>query len=343
MKKKLLALALAVMACFTLTACSDEGKELKDMDLSKYVALGQYTNVEVSPLTVKVSEFQVEEQMRELYNAQVRNMGVTDRAVEMNDTANIDFIGYMDGVAFEGGSGQYDLKIGSGDFIEGFEDGLVGAMPGETVTLDLTFPADYHRSEYAGKDVRFDVVVNYIMPTMTDEVIESLDNENYGSVAELESFVTNMLQEEADAENKKRVINAAMYKIIMDSTFTEIPDFLLEQQKTIIQNQLSTTLEGSGFDAESYLQFMYGTSLSETAEQNVKERLVIQAIANETGIEVTDEELDTYLNGLASDYGMTVDEVYAMTGRDREYTREYLYAVEVYQYVYDNTVVVEAE
>ena len=343
MKKKFLALALAVLACFTMVACSDEGKELKDINLSKYMELGEYTNVEVSPLMYQLSEVRVQEQMQELFNSQVVDYGITDRAVAVGDIANIDFVGYIDGVEFEGGSGQYNLEIGSGDFIAGFEDGLIGVMPGEIVELNLTFPVDYGSSDLAGKDVVFQVKVNHIVPEMTDEVIAKFNNENYSNYQEMEEFVRGLVQAEVDMENKDRVIKAAMQKIISDTTFKEIPDFLIEQQKTIIETKLSANLEGTGVDVETYLTVLYGTTLEQTAEANVKERMVIQAIANEAGIEVTEEELDTALEEVAANYGVTSEEMLTMMGYDRADYREFLIGMEVYEYVYENAIVVEAE
>lgn len=343
MKKRILALALAVLCCFTVVACNDEGKELKDMKLSKYMELGEYTNVEVSPVLSQVSDVRVQEQMQELFNTQVVDFGITDRAVAVGDIANIDFAGYIDGVAFEGGTGRYNLEIGSGDFIEGFEDGLIGAMPGEAVELNLTFPENYGSADLAGKDVVFEVTVNYIVPEMSDELIAKFNNENYSTVQEMEDFVRGLVQQEVDLENKDRVIKAAMQKIIANSTFKEVPEFLIEQQKTVIKNKLAPTLEGTGVDIETYLTVFYGSTLAQTAEANVKERMVIQAIANEAGIEVTDEELDAALEEVGANYGVTGEEMLTMMGYDRGYYREFLIGMEVYDYVYENAVVVEAE
>ncbi len=343
MKKRILALALAALSCFTIVACGDEGKELKDMNLSKYMELGEYTNVEVSPTMYQLSEYQVQNEMQELFNGQASEYGVTDRAVEVGDVANIYFVGYLDGVAFEGGTGQYNLEIGSGDFIDGFEDGLVGVMPGETVELDLTFPVDYGSADLAGQAVTFEVTVNYIMPEISDEVIAKFENENYSTVQEMEDFVRALVQEDVDAENKDRITNAAMQKIIKNTTFKEIPEFLVEQQKATIERKLSATLEGTGVDVETYLTVLYGSTLQQTAEAQVKERLVIQAIANEVGIEVTDEEMDEALETVGANYGVSGEEMLTMMGYDRGYYREFLIGVKVYDYVYENTIVTEAE
>ena len=344
MKKKLLALAMTVISCLALTACgSDEGKELQDMDLSKYLQLGDYSNIEISPVLEEVTDANVEAQMEYLFSVQAGNAGVTDRAVENGDVANIDFAGYLDGVAFEGGTGATDLEIGSGTFIPGFEEGLVGVMPGVETDLPLTFPADYHSADLAGKEVVFKVTVNYIVPEISDETVKALDNENYSNVAELEAFAREIVQEEVDGNNYDTVVRVAMQKVLMNTTFKEVPDFLVEQQKAIVEEQVAYSLQGTNIDVETYLSMFYGSSLEEIAESNVKERLVIQAIANAEGIEITDEELDGELEYMANDYGVTTDQILGMMGTDRAYYREYMYGVEVYDLIYNNTTVTEAQ
>lgn len=344
MKKRVLALALAVISCFMLTACdSNEGKELKDMDLSKYMELGEYTNVEVSPALQEVRDTAVQAKMELIFNSELGEGGITDRAVENGDIANIDFVGYLDGVAFDGGTGNYDLEIGSGTFIPGFEEGLVGVMPGETVELPLAFPADYHSADLAGKEVVFAVTVNYILPEISDETVKALGNENYTTAAELEAYARDVVQQEVDDSNYDTVVKAAMYKIVSETTFKEVPDFLIEQQTAILTEQLNYTLQGTGIDVDTYLTMLYGSTLEEIAEENVKERLVIQAIANAEGIVVTDEEVEEELTYIAKDYAITNDQLLEMMGTDRAYYREYMYGVKVYEFVYNNTVVTEAQ
>ena len=344
MKKKLLALVMMVISCLALTACgSDEGKELQDMDLSKYLQLGDYSNIEISPVLEEVTDADVEAQMEYLFSVQAGNAGVTDRAVENGDVANIDFVGYLNDVAFEGGTGNTDLEIGSGTFIPGFEEGLIGVMPGVEIDLPLTFPADYHSADLAGQSVVFKVTVNYIVPDITDETVKALNNENYSNVAELEAFARDIVQEEVDGNNYDTVVRVAMQRVIANSTFKEVPEFLLEQQKTILKEQVEYSLQETNIDVDTYLSMFYGSSLEEIAEQNVKERMVIQAIANAEGIEITDEELDGELEYMANDYGVTTDQILQMMGTDRAYYREYMYGVEVYDYIYNNTTVTEAQ
>lgn len=195
MKKKTLGLLAAILSVCMLAGCgakdtgdgtgaaTDAGTEstaLKDMDVDKYVTLGEYKGLAVSVDTVEVDEDEWDTLVNNVYygNITAENGGIMDRAVETGDTVNIDYEGKKDGVAFDGGTAQgYDLTIGSGNFIAGFEDGLIGVMPGETVDLDLTFPENYGNSDLAGQAVVFTVTVNYIQPAQdgefSDEIISN--------------------------------------------------------------------------------------------------------------------------------------------------------------------------
>ena len=196
MKKKTLGFLAALLSVCMLAGCGakdtgdgtgsgsgagTESTALKDMDVDKYVTLGEYKGLAVTVDTVEVDEDEWDSLVNNVYygNITAENGGITDRAVETGDTVNIDYEGKKDGVAFDGGTAQgYDLTIGSGSFIDGFEDGLIGVMPGETVDLDLSFPEVYpNNPDLAGQPVVFTVTVNYIQPAqdgqLDDEVISN--------------------------------------------------------------------------------------------------------------------------------------------------------------------------
>ncbi len=341
MKKKLAVLAVTLLSCFALIACSDEGKELEDIKLDKYMELGEYAGVEITPELKEVTDEEVQAQMEYLFMQQVSS-GITDRAVENGDIANIDFAGYRDGVAFEGGTGTQDLEIGSGTFIPGFEEGLIGVMPGEEIDLPLTFPADYHSADLAGAEVVFKVTVNYIVPEITDESVKSLENENYSTVAELEEYSRAIVQEAIDSENYDLVVKLAMNKAIANTTFKEVPEFLVTQQEGIVEEQISYSLQGTNIDVNTYVEVFFGTSLNQIATDNVKERMVIQAIANAEGIVITDEDVEAELQIMADDFAVTTDQILEMMGTDRAYYKEYMYGVKVYDFMYENAVISES-
>ena len=190
--KKLFALLLSmlmVVGAFTACGASDEAQQVP---VEQYVTLGAYKGVEVVVEKMAVSEDEIESYAFQIYNSLISadNGGIKDRAIELGDTANIDYVGKKDGVAFDGGTASgYNLGIGSGSFIDGFEEGLVGVKPGETVDLNLTFPEGYQAEDLAGQKVVFTVTVNYILPAapadMEDAVVAGFDNEAYTNVAEL--------------------------------------------------------------------------------------------------------------------------------------------------------------
>lgn len=175
MKKKILALALAAVMVFSFAACSDEDKNPVDIKMSKYMTVEQLDNFEVEATLYELTDEDVEAATRDLFNAMSEPVGIIDRAVENGDWVNIDFVGYKDEVAFDGGSSQGELlEIGSGTFIDGFEDGLIGVTPGQPVDLNLKFPENYTNADLAGQDVVFNVTVNFIVPEINDTTVADL-------------------------------------------------------------------------------------------------------------------------------------------------------------------------
>ena len=165
---------------------------LKDIDVEKYVTVGDYKSIRVEKQEVTVSDSELEEMTNQVYIGSFpAELGVKDRAVKEGDTANIDYVGKKDGVAFDGGTAQgANLTIGSDTYIDGFEDGLIGVMPGDTVDLNLTFPEGYGNQDLAGQAVVFTVTVNYIIPEeKTDEAVEKFGVEGVTTVEELRQYV----------------------------------------------------------------------------------------------------------------------------------------------------------
>ena len=244
MKKKTLGLLAAVLSVCMLAGCgaedtgdgtgaaTDAGTEstaLKDMDVDKYVTLGEYKGLEVSVDTVEVDEDEWDTLVNNVYygNITAENGGITDRAVETGDTVNIDYEGKKDGVAFDGGTDQgYDLTIGSGQFIAGFEDGLIGVMPGETVDLDLTFPENYGNADLAGQAVVFTVTVNYIQPAQdgefSDEVISNFGIDGVTNEEELRQYAYDYLNNNAQQNYETNVQQAVMDAFMANNTFTSV-------------------------------------------------------------------------------------------------------------------------
>ena len=174
-------------------ASQSENSALDTADLSKLVTLGQYKNLELSVNSAKVTQEDIDAQIENALSSEAEQVEVTNRAVKEGDIVNIDYEGKKDGVAFDGGTAQgYDLTIGSGTFIDGFEDGLIGAKIGDTLDLNLTFPENYGAAELAGQDVVFTVKVNSIkeekLPELTDELAKKI-NPEVKNVDEFKAYI----------------------------------------------------------------------------------------------------------------------------------------------------------
>ena len=283
-----------------------------DVDnLEDYVTLGEYQNltVEEAPKT-EVTDEDVDDYIeRQLINNYAPVEVTEDRAVQENDTVNIDYAGYLDGEAFDGGTAQdQDLLIGSGGFIEGFEDGLIGHKKGETVTLNLTFPEDYSRNpDLAGQAVVFEVTINSISEpaTLTDEWVAA--NTDYKSVEEFHSAQEEQLVREADNEYESQV-KSDLFQIVMEnSEIKDYPEEELNELKADIQDQmeqmylsyygmsLDEALETQGISQEEAEQ-----SYDETARSYMSQYLLTQAILDAEEITLTEEEYQNALEEFAA-------------------------------------------
>jgi len=348
--KKLLALLLSmIMVVCAFTACGASEEEAKEA-VEKYVTLGEYKGIEVVVEKVAATQEEIEAYALEIYNRLITadNGGVMDRAIEMGDTANIDYVGKKDGEAFMGGTAYgYNLGIGSGSFIEGFEEGLVGVMPGATVDLDLKFPEDYQSAELAGQEVVFTVTVNYILPAnaadMKDEVVAGFAKEEfYSNVAELKEYAAGKLEAEKTAEWQTEGEYAVLNTIISNATFTELPDEYMEDARASIESTLSTYASYYELDAATFCQYAYGMEkeafVAAQAENYVRELLVYQAIANAENLNVSDEELQERLEQYAEEAGAESVEEY-LGDTDEEEIRQGLIVEKVFNFIQENAVI----
>lgn len=360
MKKKTLGLLAAILSVCMLAGCgakdtgdgtgaaTDAGTEstaLKDMDVDKYVTLGEYKGLAVSVDTVEVDEDEWDTLVNNVYygNITAENGGIMDRAVETGDTVNIDYEGKKDGVAFDGGTAQgYDLTIGSGNFIAGFEDGLIGVMPGETVDLDLTFPENYGNSDLAGQAVVFTVTVNYIQPAQdgefSDEVISNFGIDGVTNEEELRQYAYDYLNENAQQNYETNVQQAVMDAFMANNTFTSVPEALVQKYSDAAESSI-TSMASAGVDADTFTQYYYGqdlaTFLSTYAEQSAKQDIALQAVANKENLNISDEELDQMLQDRATAAGYDTTSEY-IGETSREDYREYFLYDKVLDYLVEN-------
>lgn len=329
---------------------------LNEMKVEDYVTLGDYQSIEVTVDSVEATEENVSALLNEIYVSYVTadNGGIKDRAVQNGDTAVIDFVGKKDGVAFAGGTAQgQDLVIGSGSYIAGFEEGLIGVMPGQTVDLNLTFPEYYDNAELAGQAVVFTVTVQFIRPTevkredMKDEIaaqvgLNELGNAEINTIDALEDYIDVYLTDRYD----NALQNSISLKLVESCTFGELPQDMLAYYGQTISDYIG--LDGFeatyGFSADTYFTYYYGMTaeqyISSSAEAALKRDLVFQAIANAENLKVEEEELQTKLEEYAAtgNYA-SVEEL--TEGTSREDWRNNIMTEKVMEFLKGKAVVVE--
>lgn len=279
--------------------------------------LGQYTGLEVKKPTVRTTEKEVDAEIERTRERNGRLITVEDRASENGDTVNIDYEGSVDGVLFDGGSAKgFDLKLGSGQFIPGFEDQLVGHNAGEDVDVNVTFPEEYHAEDLKGKAALFKVKINAIktleLPELDDEFAK--DVSEFDTFAEYKADVKKKLQESNKAKAKREFENKVL-DVVCDNTTIDIPE---EMIMTTVENNIrdmAMQLQYQGMSLEMYMQYTGMTidSLREQmkpdAEKKTKMSLILEKIAKVENIEVTDKDVEKEIKDIAEKNNMEVDEV----------------------------------
>lgn len=281
------------------------------------VTLGEYKGVTVTRVDTAVTEEELNEELDRERKSNARTITVEDRAIAEGDTAVIDFEGFTDGVAFEGGKGEnHSLVIGSHSFIEGFEEQLIGKNTGDEFDVNVTFPEEYHAQELAGKPAVFKVKVNEVkteeLPELDDEFAQ--DVSEFDTLAEYKESVEKKLVERKEAEGKRAQENEAI-DIIVEASQMEIPDVMIENQTQSMMEDFANRISQSGLSVEQYMQFS-GTSVEQMLEQmkpealkRIQSTLVLEEIAKKEGIEATEEDVDAELEKMAGMYGMQADQL----------------------------------
>ncbi len=349
MKKKLIGMLSVVLTMSMLGGCGAAEKTtiLKDMNVDKYVTLGEYKEIPVTVAPIEVSDAEVEQVARNLYNnAVTEDKGVKDRAVALGDTVIIDYEGKQDGVAFAGGTAKgASLTIGSGQFIEGFEEGLIGVMPGETVDLNLTFPEQYHSAELAGAEVVFTVTVHYIIPEqMDEEVIAGMGMEGITNEEELRKYVYDFIyaynEQTYNSSKESAVLNAFMEGCV----FEELPEELLAKYETMAKNIIEQSAQASGMQPEDYTLQYYSMDLNSFVKEYAKEasmqNLAMQAVANRENLNVDDEALESALAEQLTLTGYETEEEYLGETTKEDFRESVMYD-NVLNYLVENAKVAE--
>ena len=283
------------------------------------VKLGDYKNLEVSvEATKEVTDAEVDEKVERERN-NLAELIVKEGAAELGDTVVIDFVGSVDGVEFDGGKGEnFSLELGSGQFIPGFEDQLVGAKAGETVEVNVTFPEQYQAEDLAGKDAKFVTTVHEVkakeVPALDDELAKDIDEE-VETLDELKAKYRKELESAKEIAFDDAVEGAALELAVANAEIVELPEEMVHDEVHRAMNEFMGNMQRQGISPEMYFQ-LTGTTEEDLhkqyeadADKRVKTNLVIEAIAKAEGFEASDEEIEKEINDLASEYNMEVEQV----------------------------------
>ena len=281
------------------------------------VTLGKYMGVTVTKIDTSVSDDEVAEALEQQRNNNARTISVTDRPVAVGDTAVIDFEGFVDGVAFEGGKGEnHPLEIGSHTFIDNFEDQLVGKNAGDEVEVNVTFPEQYQAADLAGKPATFKVKINEIkakeLPELDDEFAQ--DVSEFDTLAEYKESLKKNLEEKKENEAKRTKEDEAVQKII-DKSKMDIPEAMIDTQCETMIEEFAQRIAQSGLSMDQYLQFS-GLTVDGLKEQvrpealsRIQASLVLEQIAKDENIEVSDDDVNAEIEKMAASYGMEADKL----------------------------------
>lgn len=283
------------------------------------VKLGDYKNLEVSVEASKeVTDAEVDEKVERERN-NLAELIVKEGAAELGDTVVIDFVGSVDGVEFDGGKGEnFSLELGSGQFIPGFEDQLVGAKAGETVEVNVRFPEQYQAEDLAGKDAKFVTTVHEVkakeVPALDDELAKDIDEE-VETLDELKAKYRKELESAKEIAFDDAVEGAALELAVANAEIVELPEEMVHDEVHRAMNEFMDNMQRQGISPEMYFQ-LTGTTEEDLhkqyeadADKRVKTNLVIEAIAKAEGFEASDEEIEKEINDLASEYNMEVEQV----------------------------------
>lgn len=299
-----------------------------EVALKPDVTLGKYKGVEVDKVSVEVTEDEINEAIEKERQNSARTITVEDRPVQDKDVAVIDFEGFVDDVPFEGGKGEdYTLTIGSHSFIDNFEEQLIGKNIGDTLDVNVTFPADYQAENLAGKPAKFVVTVKEIkenqLPELDDEFAEEVSA--YNTLAEYKDSIKKNLTEkkEADAKNVKE--EAIIDAIVADATM-DVPEAMIMMTQRQMVDEFGQRLSMQGLNMQQYYQFTGMTEegmieqVKPQAERRVKSRLVLEAVVKAENIEVSEEDYEAELQKMAETYQMEVQQIKDLL--DEERTKE---------------------
>lgn len=290
------------------------------------VILGEYKGLEIDKVSNRVTQKEVDAKIQEEAEKNARTISVEDRPVQDKDEVIMDFEGFVNGEAFEGGKGEnYPLTIGSGAFIPGFEEQLIGVERETEVEVKVTFPEDYHAENLKGKDAVFKCTVHEIktkeLPEIDDEFASEVSE--FDTLEEYKADVKAKIKEQKTAEGKAAQEDQAVEKAIENASM-EIPEAMIETQVRQMKDDFARRIQAQGLTLEQYFQFtgMSAEKMTEEmrpqAEKRIRTRLVLEAVAKAENIEISDEKLDEEIAKMAENYKMEADKLKELMGENEK-------------------------
>ena len=328
----------------------EAGKEFiftAEVAVKPEVELGEYKGLEVAKADVDVTEEEIMAEINREREQNARIITVEDRAVEDGDMATIDFEGFIDGEAFEGGKGtDYPLTIGSHSFIDTFEEQLIGKNIGEEAEINVTFPEEYHAEQLKGKPAMFKVTIKGIkkkeLPELDDEFVEEVSE--YSTVDEYKDSIRTNIREKKEKEAANAKEDAVIDKLIEGSKM-EIPDALVDSQVTQMAQDFARRLTSQGLSPEQYYQYtgttpqMLEEQMRPQALKRIQSRLVLEKVAETENFEVTDEEFNQEVADMAAAYQMEADKLNGMlSDKDKENMKKDIKVKKAVKFVTENAV-----
>lgn len=280
------------------------------------VKLGKYKGLDIKEKEIKITDKEINEELDKIREKNARIINIDDREVKNADIVEIDFEGFIDGVAFKGGKGEnYDLTIGSGQFIEGFEEQLIGAKIGDEVDINVAFPEDYHSEDLKGKPALFKVKINGIkskeLPMLDDEFAKDISE--FDTLKEFKQDIKDKLHHEAE-HHQKHEIEDEIIKMASQNAQIDIPEAMVESQIESMIRDFNMKLRYQGLDINKYLELTgmkiddLKANMKDDAKDQVRARLTLEAIAKTEKIEATEDEVTAEIQKLAENYRQNIEE-----------------------------------
>lgn len=297
------------------TEAATEAAERPDYKALDYVKLGEYKGLEVTLASTDVTDEEIDQQVETNLSNNDKSEEIKEGTVESGDVANIDYEGKLNGEAFDGGTAEgYDLTIGSGTFIDGFEDGLIGKKIGDTVDLNLTFPEDYSSTELAGKEVVFTVKINSVKraPKLTDELAAEISDNEYKTVEAYRNYVKEDLENTKKESQHSQELNDLVALAYKNATVNDYPQEMIDYQLENVTSYYKSYAEQYGMEYADFLEQQVGVTeeeflekMTETIKQSLGQEMVLRAIAETEGVEISDEKFQEKAGEYAEQMGST--------------------------------------